>query len=119
MITSGPLSIRETREGGVHRLTPIGELDLATAPLLESAFDAAFRDEDAEMIVVDLTELSFMDSAGIHLLIRMHAACEGADRLRVVNGSPSVDRLLDLTGVSDRLPIISIDSDPLAAPPHR
>ena len=43
MISPGPLSIRETREGGVHRLTPIGELDLATAPLLESAFDAVFR----------------------------------------------------------------------------
>ena len=37
MITPGPLLIRETREGGVHRLTPIGELDLATAPLLENA----------------------------------------------------------------------------------
>ena len=59
------------REGGVQRLTPIGELDLATVPMLESAFDAVFRDEDAEKIVVDLTELSFMDSTGIQLLLRM------------------------------------------------
>ena len=118
MITLGPLSIRETREGGVHRLTPIGELDLATAPLLESAFDDVFRDEDAEMIVLDLTELSFIDSAGIHLLIRIHDACAGVDRLRVINGSRAVERLLDLTGVGARLPIISGDRDPLAALPR-
>ena len=43
MITPGPLLVREMSEGGVHRLTPIGELDLATAPLLESAFDAVLQ----------------------------------------------------------------------------
>jgi anti-anti-sigma factor len=114
MITPGQLSIRETSEGGVHRLTPVGELDLATAPLLESAFDAVIRDDDAEMIVLDLRELGFMDSTGIHLLIRMHRACAGGDRLRVINGSRAVERLLDLTGVRAQLPIISGDCDPRA-----
>jgi anti-sigma B factor antagonist len=114
MIAPSLLSVRETSEGGVRRLTPVGELDLATAPLLESAFDAVFGDEDAEIIVVDLTELSFMDSTGIHLLIRMHRACADADRLRVINGSRAVERVLDLTGVRARLPIISSDCDPLA-----
>src|SRR5436190_20955994 len=118
MIAPGPLLMRETREGGVHRLTLIGELDLATAPLLESAFDAVLGDDAAEMIVVDLTELSFMDSTGIHLLLRMHAACEEADRLRVINGSRAVERVLDITGVRAHLPLISSDSDPLAPPPR-
>jgi anti-anti-sigma factor len=117
MIGPGSLSIRETREGGVHRLTPIGELDLATAPLLESAFDAVLWDDDTEMIVVDLTELSFMDSTGVHLLLRMRAACEDADRLRVINGSPAVQRVLDVSGVRAQLPIISSEY-PLARPPR-
>ena len=115
MIAPEPLSIRETREGAVHRLTPIGELDLATAPLLESAFDAVFGDDGAELIAVDLTELSFMDSTGIHLLLRMHSACGDADRLRVINGSRAVQRVLDVSGVRAHLPIISSDTDPLAA----
>ncbi len=121
MITPGPLSISHTRAGGVHRLTPVGELDLATAPLLESAFDAVLEDGDAEMILVDLRALSFMDSTGIHLLLRMYAACEDADRLRVINGSRVVERILDITGVRTHLPIISSDSDPLAPAPvtHR
>jgi anti-anti-sigma factor len=117
MIGPGQLSIRETRVRGVHRLTPIGELDLATAPLLESAFDAVFGDDDAEMIVVDLTELSFMDSTGINLLVRMHAACEDADRLRVINGSRAVQRVLDVSGVRAHLPIVSSEH-PLARPPR-
>jgi len=118
MSTLGPLSIRQTREGGVHRLAPIGELDLATAPSLQSAFDAAFSDGDAKVIVVDLTELGFMDSTGIHLLVRMGAACEDADRLRVINGSRAVERVLDVSGVRDHLPIISRDTDPLAPVPR-
>ena len=59
-----------------------------------------------------------MDSTGIHLLIRMHAACKDGDRLRVINGSRAVERMLDLTGVRARLPIISSDSDPLAPLPR-
>jgi anti-sigma B factor antagonist len=112
-----PLSIRSSREGGFHRLLLIGELDIATVPMLEAAFDAAYGDEAAEMIVVDLTQLSFMDSTGLHLLLRMHAACKDDDRLRVVNGSRAVVRLFDVAGVRDRLPIISSDRDPLAPLP--
>jgi anti-sigma B factor antagonist len=119
----GPLAIRSSREGALCRLTPTGELDLATAPMLADAFDAAYRDTSVEMVVVDLTELSFIDSTGIHLLLRMHAACGDGDRMRVVNGSRQVERLFDLTGVRDHLPIMSSDGDPLAPlplmPPNR
>jgi anti-sigma B factor antagonist len=108
------LSIRRSREDAVVRLTPVGELDLATVPILERAFDEVFADDAAKMIVVDLTELGFMDSTGLHLLLRMTAACEDADRLRVVNGSSAVVRLLDVSGVRELLPIISSHSDPLA-----
>jgi anti-sigma B factor antagonist len=109
-----PFEVRRERTGSLHRLIPVGELDLATAPILERAFNAAYDDDDAAMIVVDLTELSFMDSSGINLLVRLNAACDGADRLRIVNGSPEVGRVLDLTGVRPHLPIISSTDDPLA-----
>jgi len=98
----------------MHRLTPLGDLDIATAPNLREAFEDAFSDGDAEMLVIDLTELNFMDSTGIRLLLEMNDVCEDADRLRIVNGSPSVTRILDLTGVRSILPIISPGDDPLA-----
>jgi anti-sigma B factor antagonist len=114
MSTAEPLSIRRSREGGLLRLTPVGELDLATAPLLEREFDLVVGDNEVRMIVLDLTELGFIDSTGLHLLLRMSAACEEADRLRVVNGSRAVVRLLDVSGVRHLLPIITSDDDPLA-----
>ena len=108
------LSIRRSRDAGIVRLTPVGELDLATVPLLERACDEVMGDSAAEMIFVDLTELEFMDSCGLHLLLRMAALCKAADRLRVVNGSSAVVWLLDVSGVRDRLPIISSHDDPRA-----
>ena len=108
--------VRWERTGRVHRLIPTGELDIATTPILERAFEAVHQG-DAAMIVVDLTQLSFMDSTGIRALMEMTEACAAADRLRIVNGSPAVVKVLDITGVRPHLPIISSDDDPFAPPP--
>jgi anti-sigma B factor antagonist len=118
-ITEELLVVRRTREDGVERLAPIGELDIATVPILERAFEAAVADDGVRMIVVDLTELAFMDSTGLHAILRMAEACKRADRLRVVSGSRAVERLLDLSGVRDHLPIIASGRDPLAPLPSR
>ena len=104
--------VRSGREGGVHRLTPVGELDIATTPILEREFDAALALDELTMLVIDLTELSFMDCTGINLLLRMNDRCP--DRLRMVNGSPAVERILDITGMRPALPIIKKYNDPLA-----
>jgi anti-sigma B factor antagonist len=110
-------SVQTEREGRICRLTPIGELDIATAPVLQDAFDAVFVDGGPEIIVVDLSELTFMDSTGLHLLVRLHARCEPADRLRIINGSPTAVRVLDISGLRPVLPIITSDDDPLAPLP--
>jgi anti-anti-sigma factor len=111
-----PFAVRSERAGALHRVTPVGELDLATLPTLQRELDdACLLDGPDTIIVVDLTRLSFMDSTVISLLIRMDAAIGGpAGRLRVINGSPAAERTLRLTGVRDRLPVICNDVDPLA-----
>jgi anti-anti-sigma factor len=129
MVSDGGIVVRGERRGSVHLLVPVGELDVATVAVLDRAFQAVHGDDDVAMIVVDLTELRFMDSTGIGLLVRMNDACEDADRLRVINGSASVVKLLDITGVRRALPIISREDNPSrkctaktdehrAAPPH-
>jgi anti-sigma B factor antagonist len=114
-----PFSISSERTGLVHRITPVGELDLATVPKLREEFEAVFSDGDAEVIVVDLTKLDFIDSTGIHALLEMNAVCEHTERLRIVNGSPPVVRLIDIAGVRDHLPIITSADDPRAPLPTR
>jgi anti-anti-sigma factor len=106
-------SIRRERGARIHRLVPIGELDIATAPILEQAFDVACDDAHSDTVmVVDLRELGFIDSSGINALLRI--AKRAPDQLRVINGSPAVERLFNISGVRPLLPIISPDDDPLA-----
>jgi anti-sigma B factor antagonist len=80
-----------------------GELDLASSPVLEEELDRVAQ-SDAELLIVDLRELEFMDSTGLSVLVRAHQrAEEQGRRLGLVNGSQQVQRLLTLTGVADRL----------------
>jgi anti-sigma B factor antagonist len=105
-------SVRSERSAGVHRLIPVGELDIATAPILERAFDLALdaADDDDTVMVVDLRELGFIDSSGIRVLLGVTEQAPG--RLRVINGSAAVERLFRVSGVRELLPIISPDTDP-------
>ena len=62
---------------------------------------------DAERIVLDLSGLTFIDSTGLRLVLDVNERCGGqVDRLRVIAGSPAVERLLDIVGLRDRLPLI-------------
>ena len=60
-----------TDDGFVVRL--IGELDVATAPQVQQAVDAVFRDEARwRTVVFDLNELSFIDAHGASVLVHAH-----------------------------------------------
>jgi anti-anti-sigma factor len=80
-----------------------GELDLASAPELESHIAQAFQ-SGAKMVIVDLRELEFIDSTGLSVLVKAHQqAQEAGCELGIVNGGAQVRRLLSLTGVTERL----------------
>jgi anti-anti-sigma factor len=112
-------SVHSECSANVHRLTPVGELDIATVATLEAEFEAAYTDDDGETIIVlDLRRLGFIDSTGLHLLLRMAERCTD-DQLRVIGGSPVVERLLEITGIGDSLPIIHENRDPRAPLPSR
>jgi anti-sigma B factor antagonist len=66
-----PLAVERTSEEGVELLLVEGELDIATAPRLLSALNGAVQ-EAIRSLVVDLSEVGFMDSTGLALLINAH-----------------------------------------------
>jgi anti-sigma B factor antagonist len=80
-----------------------GEVDLCAAPELEESLNrvAARR---AASIVVDLDRVSFMDSAGVHVLLQFALARENGTRLALTRGSRQVQRLFEITGVERYLP---------------
>jgi len=74
-----------------------GELDLATADMLEHEV-RELRHSGCDHVVVDLRQLDFMDSAGLRVLISLRntAKCVG-HRLILVPGPRQVQRIFDLT----------------------
>jgi anti-anti-sigma factor len=80
-----------------------GELDPHTAPLLQHEVDALIA-SGAPTILLDLSQLSFVDSSGLRVLIRAHQdVTRGGGRLALRNPSPTARRLLDITGLTNLL----------------
>jgi len=95
----------ETRDAGVV-IELAGELDLATAPVIEEAI------ADAEaarppLLVLDLRGLTFMDSTGLRIVLAADAAARReARRLVVVRGPDPVHRVFLVALLDRRLEIV-------------
>jgi anti-anti-sigma factor len=100
-------TLRITRQVVGHRvaLSVIGEVDVASVSLLAEAIESALAD-GASDLWIDLSPTSFMDSAGLHLLLATRErAADLNRRLAIVAPSRPVQRLFDVAGVSAMLPL--------------
>jgi anti-sigma B factor antagonist len=95
----GPQLAVETTRIGLHDvIVARGEIDLASAPSVESAIEGFAGQE----VVLDLRGVEFMDSAGLKVLLTQRSRLEDSGgALRLVLGQGAVMRLLELTSVSD------------------
>jgi len=101
--------------GRVVTLTVTGELDLVSSPMLERELERAIG-LDADLILLDLRALEFMDSTGVHLLLKAQQRAEQAGRrLALTKGGEQVQRLLELTGVADLVRIVASPAEVLGA----
>lgn len=97
--------VDRTEDGAAIVLAVSGELDLAASPTLEEELDRAFADS-AEHLIIDLRELDFIDSTGLSVLVKAHQRAEDSGRrFGLVNGGSQVRRLLNLTGIAERLTV--------------
>lgn len=79
-------------------LTLAGELDLATAPVLQERLDAALRGKAA--VVIDLSRLRFIDSSGLGMLVRAERQLrDSGGQLVLVRGPRAVHRPFELTSL--------------------
>lgn len=100
-------AVRSTADAAI--IAPQGELDLATAAVLEQQLLAQSQ-AGCEHLVVDLRGLSFMDVSGLAILARWRRhAGRDETRLSVIPGPPEVQRVLELTALTDLLDFVSED----------
>jgi anti-sigma B factor antagonist len=100
-------------EGSAVVIVLGGELDLASSPRLEQSLEQVWT-TDADPLVIDLRELEFMDSTGLSIIVRaQQRMTEDGRQLSIVRGSQQVQRLLDLTGVAERLRLVDTPEEVL------
>jgi anti-sigma B factor antagonist len=84
-----------------------GELDMASAPRLQSAVEGDQLLAEPT-VVLDLEGLSFVDSTGLRIILLARERCrEREQAFAVTRGSQQVQRLLSVTGVAEHLRTIS------------
>jgi anti-sigma B factor antagonist len=95
------LETRTTTIGGASAIALSGELDIETGPPFSEEVEMAVWGT-VGAFVLDLSALTFLDSSGLHALLRARAYLGRADRpLVLVCPRGPVRRVLDLAGVLD------------------
>ena len=86
-------------------ITVSGEVDLATSPELDVAIIAAI-DSGTSSVAIDLTDVSFMDSSGLGVIVRGLKRCREADiDLDLVITNERVLKVFGITGLDQVIPI--------------
>ncbi|MEV6618316.1 STAS domain-containing protein [Streptomyces sp. NPDC051051] len=92
------LSVVATATDGIRVLTVTGEIDHHTGDQLRQALDVS--DAARPRIVIDLHQVTFMDSSGINILITTHQTVTAAGGwLRLAAPAHPVQRVLQLVGI--------------------
>ena len=107
------LTVTAQPENGKSVLVVAGELDMLTAPQLNQAIDTELG-AGPEVLVIDLSEITFMDSAGLAVLLSAHRDSGDGTSLRVVANQRATLRPMQLTGVDEYLALYPRRRDALA-----
>lgn len=85
-------------------VAPRGELDMATVGALEQELKS-LREAGFQTILLDLGGLSFMDSSGLHLVMRWAAAAsKDGFEFELEPGTAPVQRIFELAALKETLP---------------
>jgi anti-anti-sigma factor len=100
-------------QGGGDALTAVlaltGEVDTDAVPAFRAQARRLLNAEGVERLIIDLGQVSFIDSSGIGLLVTLHAECaRGGIDLVLTRPTAGTRTLLEMTGVWD---LVHIDDD--------
>jgi anti-anti-sigma factor len=96
--------VRDIAEGSAHTLVLSGELDMLASPDLQGAI-SAICSAGASGLVLDLSELTFMDLMGLRSVTFAKELCEWHRcELILVPGPEAVQRVFALTNLLEEMP---------------
>lgn len=95
--------INKTQEGSKVELKVEGRLDTTTAPELEEAFEGC--KEGTEELVFDFSELEYISSAGLRVLLAAQKTMNKQGKMIIRNANDVIMEVFDITGFVDILTI--------------
>ena len=90
------MEIKKTADGAKLTLAPIGRVDTITSPELEGAVQL----DGVEELVFDLSQVDYISSAGLRVLLASQKKMAGKKML-IAGARPAVKEVFDITGFSD------------------
>jgi anti-sigma B factor antagonist len=82
---------------GKWNITLNGEIDISNAHLLKPELEAAYAEHAADM-TIDISELSYIDSTGLGVIISLYGLMkDGGNKLTIANPRDNVRKLLKIT----------------------
>lgn len=101
------MQIKSRVKAGVLYVLLCGELDEHSATYTRITLDEMFDRPDFQKIIIDLSELSFMDSTGIGVLIGRYNRMKDKDiPIYIANPSSHAERIFKMTGLYEIMPKI-------------
>lgn len=94
------VDVESAGESGKVVVRPTGEIDIATGPVLEAEVEALVE-AGIRQCAIDLTGVEFIDSAGLQMVLSSRAALRRVGgEFSLQGASPSVERILDISGMT-------------------
>ena len=105
MTDETPFDVRTSLDSDVLSVEAVGEVDMSTAPRLLATVDAV--SDTARLVVIDLTEVSFLDSSGLNTLVKAQRrlSTRGIGLRIVVPADHAVRRVFEIAHLEDELSI--------------
>jgi anti-sigma B factor antagonist len=80
-------------------VVPRGEIDLQSAPEMQSCIEEAVS--AVPLVILDMSGIEFMDSTALSVLIQARSRLENGHSMRLAAPSAAVKRILEVTGAGD------------------
>jgi anti-sigma B factor antagonist len=109
-----PIATSVEQRGAIAVLSVSGEIDLATAPSFQKAIADLLAD-DPSGVVIDLTEVTFLASAGLQILVGTRERIGESADFAVVADDPATSRPIELTDLDKIFALYPTVDDAVAA----
>jgi anti-sigma B factor antagonist len=105
------LQLATRQEGDVSVVSALGEVDVFSAPGLDAELDAQIAAGNVRL-VVDLSDVAFLDSTGLGVLVKaLKHAREAGGWLHLVVTSDRIRKIFEITGLDASIPIFDTAQD--------